>query len=163
MVELIVTLAIAAVLLAVAGPSFVAFIQNNRLAGQANDLVTMLALARSEAVKRNRPVSVCARGTDVACADDANWDNGFLVFADANADGSIDDGEQILQVRQALEGGNTLRTDGAASVTYRAGGNTGIAGIVFRLCDARGAGDAREIEVSSIGRVATSLGTEICP
>jgi type IV fimbrial biogenesis protein FimT len=163
LIELMVTLAIAAILLAIAGPNFTTFVQNNRLVGQANDLVTMLTLARSEAIKRNRPVTVCARESDTACADDTNWDGGFLVFADANGDGVIDDGEEILQVRQALEGGNTLRSDATTSVTYRANGITGVADVVFRLCDVRGADAARAIEVSSIGRASTNVGAESCP
>lgn len=162
LIELMVTLAIAAILLTIAVPNFTAFVQNNRLVGQTNDLVTMLTLARSEAIRRNGPVTVCARGSDTACAGGSNWDGGFLVFADANADGAVDAGEEILRVRQTLEGGNTLRS-GASTVTFRANGIIGVADVVFRLCDARGAADARTIEVSSIGRSSTSVGVDACP
>lgn len=65
LVELMVTVAVLAILLAIATPSFTSIINGNRLASGANELVASLQLARSEAVKRNRSVAIC-RSTDGA-------------------------------------------------------------------------------------------------
>lgn len=155
LIELLVTLSIAAILLTVAVPNFITFVQNNRLATQANDLVTMLNYTRSEAVKRNQRITVCSRATDTSCAGSTTWDSGLLVFVDINSDGVVDGGEDVLQVRQGLEGGNTLRTEGLNRVTYRSNGfSSGFMG-TFRLCDTRGTASARAIVVSPQGRVRT--------
>ena len=60
LVELMVTLTVLAILVGVALPSFRDMILNNRRTAIVNDLVSSLLLARSEAIKRGQPVSVCA-------------------------------------------------------------------------------------------------------
>lgn len=163
LIELLVTLAIAAILLTLAVPNFIAFVQNNRLATQANDLVTMLNYARSEALKRNMRITVCSRDSDTDCLGTTNWDKGLLVFVDADGDGVRDAGEAILQVRQGLEGGNTLRA-GRSDVTYQSTGFSPGSNTTFRLCDPRGTPTARAIAVSMQGRVSTDIGTLLsCP
>lgn len=157
LIELLVTLSIAAILLTVAVPNFITFVQNSRLATQANDVVTMLNYARSEAVKRNQRITVCSRATNTSCAGTTNWDSGLLVFVDSNGDGVKDPGEDVLQVRQGLEGSNTLQT-GLTRVTYQSNGllfGFGANG-TFRLCDSRGTASARAIVVSNQGRVRTN-------
>ncbi|MEZ5626887.1 MAG: GspH/FimT family pseudopilin [Rhodocyclaceae bacterium] len=58
LVELMITLAIMAILAAMAAPSFSRMIEDNRVTTQANDLLSAMALARSEAVKRGVTVTV---------------------------------------------------------------------------------------------------------
>jgi type IV fimbrial biogenesis protein FimT len=165
LIELMVTLSIAAILLLVAVPNFIAFVQNNRLATQANDLVTMLNYARSEAVKRNQTITVCSSTDGTSCAGTTTWDGGLIVFVDNNGDGTVDGGEAVLQVRQAMDGANTLRSGAQTRFTYQANGFLQTAGSndILRLCDARGTAFARAITVSLQGRVSTSTGTASCP
>lgn len=165
LIELLVTIAIAAIVLTVAVPNFITFVQNNRLTAQANDLVTALNYARSEAIKRGVRVTVCSRSTDTACAGANDWSTGWLVFVDADGDGTVG-GAQVLQVRQPIESGNTLTSAAAFQrVTYQNTGFSGFAG-TLRLCDARGTASARAIVVSPQGRVRIGpLATEglACP
>lgn len=153
LIELLVTVSIAAIMLTIAIPSFRDFLLNNRLASQTNELVLALAYARSEAITRGLPVTVCARSTDTACAGSTTWDAGWLVFVDNDGDGTVDDPpDLILQVHAPLEGGNSLRGD-RQRVTFR---NTGLSlGFdgTFILCDGRGATEARGVIVSAQGRV----------
>ncbi len=156
LIELLVTLSVAAILLTVAVPNYITFVQNSRLATQANDLVTMLNYARSEALKRNQRITVCSSTTGNSCAGSTTWDSGLIVFADTNGDAVVDGGEDILQVRQAMEGANTLQS-GLSRVTYQSNGflfGFGANG-TFRLCDSRGTASARAIVVSNLGRVRT--------
>ena len=165
LVELMVTLSIAAILLTVAVPNFIIFLQNSRLASQSNDLATILNYARSEAVKGAQRVTVCSRATDTSCSGATNWDNGFLVFVDPNGNGTVDAGEVPLQVRQAMDGDNTLRS-GRARITFQANGFSTGFNDTFRLCDARGTASARAIVISNQGRTRTnSLAAEggACP
>lgn len=155
LIELLVTLSIAAILLTVAVPNFITFVQNNRLATQANDLVTMLNYARSEAVKRNQRVTVCSSTTGTSCAGSTTWDSGLLVFVDTANFGVVDAGEDVLQVRQGVEGSNTLRT-GLTRVTYQSNGFSSGFFDTFRLCDSRGTASARAIVISPQGRVRTN-------
>jgi type IV fimbrial biogenesis protein FimT len=102
-VELVVTLAVAAVLLAAAIPSFQSVIRSNRMSSQANELVTAFTLARSEAVKRNGTIAVCSADTSTSpptCGTD--WAEGTMVFADADGDGVHDTGEEIVRVFRAI-------------------------------------------------------------
>lgn len=123
MVELMVTLAVAAIVVAAAVPGFQSLVNGNRLAGAANELVASLQTARMEAIRRNRRVAVCASananaGIDATCAT-ADID-GFITFVDANADGDFDKvGDTLL--RNASLPGN-LEIGGDTFVSYRSDG-----------------------------------------
>jgi type IV fimbrial biogenesis protein FimT len=82
--ELMIAIALLAILLSVAVPSFIAAIQNNRLASQGNELITALQVARSEALKRSRPYAVCASDTSEASPTcDGSWEEGWMVVSEA--------------------------------------------------------------------------------
>jgi type IV fimbrial biogenesis protein FimT len=162
LVELMVVLSIAAILLTVAVPGFQSFILNARRTMVANDLVLALAYAKSEAVKRGVRVTVCSRQNDTTCAGDTTWDVGWLVFVDNNGDGVVDTADLVLQVYPSLPNGSTLRA-GRARVTYQPTGFSPGFNDTFHLCDARGAGEDRNIVLSLLGRVKTESGTGSCP
>ncbi|MEN1728185.1 MAG: GspH/FimT family pseudopilin [Pseudomonadota bacterium] len=88
LLELIIAIALVALLTAIAVPSFRAVIQNNRITAQTNDLLTAFQLARSEAVRRGRPVTICA--ADVVGGGNAptcgtNWNLGWMAVVDGVA------------------------------------------------------------------------------
>ncbi|MCS7100201.1 MAG: GspH/FimT family pseudopilin, partial [Burkholderiaceae bacterium] len=88
LIEALVVIAIAAILLAVGVPGFSAFIERNRVAAEVNELITDLALARSEALTRRGRVIVCRSAqptaADATCAAaSGDWTSGWIVFADA--------------------------------------------------------------------------------
>jgi type IV fimbrial biogenesis protein FimT len=162
LIELLVTVSIAAIMLTIAIPSFREFLLNNRLASQTNALVLALAYAKSEAITRGLPVTVCSRSTDTACAGSTNWDTGWLVFVDNDGSGAVNGTDLILQVRAPLEGGNTLRAGARQQVTFQ---NTGLStsADTLSLCDGRGAASGKRIIVSMVGRVSTQTGGGTCP
>jgi type IV fimbrial biogenesis protein FimT len=92
LIEAMVTLAVAAVLASVAIPSFVTLSQRFRLNSVSASLSSSLQWARSEAIKANVDVIVCASNAAGSnCANSTNWGaNGWMVCYDANADGSCD-------------------------------------------------------------------------
>ena len=109
LVELMVALAILAVLLAVAAPSYRDFIVDSRMNGEANELLTMLTFARSEAVKRNGTVSMCSSGNGTGCANSGNWAQGWIAFVDLDGDGVFDSGsDTMLRVHGALNEQSSL-------------------------------------------------------
>lgn len=120
LIELMVTLAVLAIILVIAVPSFTSQLRNNRSLALGEEFVTALNYARSEAVKRSGIVSLCAsNAAQTDCADD--WSNGWLVFIDRDPGGeagnnpTIGDDADILRVREPLgEDMNLVVSRGAA-------------------------------------------------
>ena len=84
LVELMVTLAVAAILMALAVPSFTSVINGNRLTSTANELVSSLQLARSEALRRNTQVRVCRSLNGTSCAGTGQWDRWITLIVSNN-------------------------------------------------------------------------------
>lgn len=84
LIELMVTLAVAAILLGVAVPSFAEFIRNNRLAAGTNNLVSALQVARAEAIRRGEPITLCTSNdpgaSSVSCAGGTTWGGDDMVL-----------------------------------------------------------------------------------
>jgi type IV fimbrial biogenesis protein FimT len=114
LVELMVTVAIAAILLAVALPSFQGALRSNRVATATNEALASLALARSEAIRNTRGAGVCASANGSSCS--TNWNNGWLVWSDADGDGAIDVGEPIVRYSQAKA--SVAMTGTATTLTF---------------------------------------------
>lgn len=91
-----VTIAIAATLLAIGVPSFQTTINSNRLTGVTNELIGGLGQARSEAVRLNARVSLCASSNGASCAATGDW-RGWIVFTNPDNDAVVDGGETILR------------------------------------------------------------------
>lgn len=87
LVELIVTIAIVAILLAVALPSFEGSMRSNRVATASNELLASIALARSEAMQSPGGAAICTTSNGTAC-NGASWNDGWMVWIDMNGDGS---------------------------------------------------------------------------
>ena len=155
LVELMITLAVAAILLAIAVPSFRTFVQNTRLTTQADTLVYSLNLARNEAVKLDTPVAVCASSDGATCS--GAWVNGWIVcYPVANCLPGAATAPTVLQVAPGLSNANTVveKISGAPApgVTYLSNGQTGT-GYQFVFCDSRGPAAGRDVEINLIGRI----------
>lgn len=119
LVELIVTVAVLAIILSIAVPNFSELIRANRAQTQANLLLNAFNLARSEAIKRGAAVRVSA-------LSNGDWHRGWRVWADSNGNGTFDNGE-MLRLFPAWEGGETL-TSQVTQVIFSAEGRlTGVA------------------------------------
>lgn len=73
LIELMITISILAILLGVGVPSFTNIIQDNRSGALANDIVALLSLARSEAIRQGRHVEICPSSDQSTCVDTKNW------------------------------------------------------------------------------------------
>lgn len=92
LVEFLATTAVAAILASFAMPAFQQMITNNQILSQTNELATSFYLARSEAAKRGRKVTVCASTADQSNCDPNtdNYSNGWLIYTDYNDNGIVD-------------------------------------------------------------------------
>ncbi len=152
LLELMVTVAIAGIVMAFAVPSMESFIKNERLTTQINTLVGHLAYARSESVTRRQQVILCASSNMTSCQG-TNWAAGWILFIDADNNSSFTAGEQILRVKQLLKGSNTLVSSTGSNIIYDNRGFSPNSNGTFSLCDDRGAAFMKSISISNTGRV----------
>ncbi|WP_120996773.1 GspH/FimT family pseudopilin [Stutzerimonas urumqiensis] len=106
LIELMITLAILAILLGLAAPSFRQMIANNRTQTAADNLMTAFQYARSEAVRRGVSVEICRRNNG-ACANATTWGNGWLVRIPDNP-ATVANETTVLRVWDATAGGTTI-------------------------------------------------------
>ncbi|HLU62463.1 MAG TPA: GspH/FimT family pseudopilin [Gammaproteobacteria bacterium] len=103
LVEVLMAIMIVGILAAVAIPAMGNFIRNSRITASVNDFVTAVTIARSEATKRRGIMTICPSNDPLAatpsCAE-TEWENGWLVFADADGDAVLDASEEVVH-RQA--------------------------------------------------------------
>lgn len=95
LVELVIAIAVLAILTAIALPSFQSTIRSNRLATSTNQLVSAISLARSEAIRNTRGAGVCSSNDGVNCVASSDWSGGWLVWSDVNGNGTFDAGTDI--------------------------------------------------------------------
>ncbi|MET0984905.1 MAG: GspH/FimT family pseudopilin [Steroidobacteraceae bacterium] len=128
LLELMATIAVLGVLLAIGVPSFQDTIRNNATAAQANEFVVALNTARSEARKRGLPVAVCAANSAQADCDGAttsDWANGWIMFLDQGGTaGAVDtgSGDSLLQVSRRVTGGLQLTSNNLGFVRFAPSG-----------------------------------------
>lgn len=82
LIELMVTLAVAAVVLGIGIPSFNQTMRNNSSSALGSEMAGALNYARSEAIKRAKRVSICSSNDGASCLAANNWKQGWLVFVD---------------------------------------------------------------------------------
>ena len=160
LIELLMTIALLAIILAIAVPGFETLSKNNRLRNQTNDFYTSLALARNEALKRFSRVTLCPSANGLRCTPGQGWEQGWIIFNDIDDDGEPGDpGESVLYVGSRLSGGNTLRGNRSVSsyISYIGNGYSRKTNGAFQagtlvLCDDRGLSEGRAIIISSTGR-----------
>jgi len=153
-IELMITLAVLAIMASLAGPPMQGLVMNYRERTGVNQIVGYLRLARSEAITRSVPVSMCGSSDGVAC--DGDMSKGWLVFEDANGNGDFDSANDVLIREGALGIGQHFLTnaDGSSDVeplTYGADGARRRGELSWRLCFSDSATEARQIDINAAG------------
>jgi type IV fimbrial biogenesis protein FimT len=102
LVELMITLVILSILISIAVPSFAHMRKRAEANGETNRILSLLALARSESIKRSQVVTLCKSSDHAECGGD--WQGGWVLFVDNNKDGRRDEGEELLTSGQMERG-----------------------------------------------------------
>lgn len=141
-IELLVTVVIVAILFAVAVPSFRNASLGSRLSASANDLLASVQLARSEAIKRNVAVTLCASSDGASCAASGGWEQGWIVVAAA----------AVVQRQQSLPDGFLLsQAGGTVPLNFQPIG-IGATAATFTVCrDDPDGSQERVVTVSAAG------------
>ena len=158
--EMVVSLSILSIILSLAAPSFGNLLKSNRATALVNDLLTDLHIARSEAIKRNQPVTLCKSSNRQTCT--GNWGDGWIIFSDADRDRRIDEdqGDRLLATSDAV--GNSLNVSWNAFrsdnyIQFSSMGFIHSNNGTFKVCppdnDAR---QARAVIINRVGRARVS-------
>ncbi|HYD76855.1 GspH/FimT family pseudopilin [Ramlibacter sp.] len=169
LVELMIGIAILAILAMVAVPAFNEAAMNSKLTSYANTFSASLRMARSEAIKRNAPVKMCASSDGTNCASTGDWQQGWIVFQDTDDDGVLDSGETRFLQEPAL-GGDYLLGEGSTPPTalkFLGSGMTSLAAqLDLTLCRATPEPGSKKrtlsIDVTGRAKVASESATT-CP
>lgn len=156
LIEVLTTLGVATILIAVAVPGMQAFKMNTRQTGSVNELVSGMRVARNTAITTNSRVTVCASNDGANCGNVA-WDEGWIAFVDRDADRTLDNNETIIRSGGGVEGVTISSGQFASYFVYRPNGRVMYANVnqnsgQFVFCDERGSDHARGISVDLSGR-----------
>lgn len=156
LLELLVSVAVGAILLSVAVPSYTSFVQNSRQITAANELLGSLHVARDLAITRNVRVTACPSSTGMGC-EAVSWAEGWIVFADPDDSRTLGADETVQRAVGEVPAGSITTSEFGSFVVYRPNGramaatasdNTGE----FTICDDRGADHAKVVAIDFSGR-----------
>lgn len=114
LIELMVTVAVAGVLLTLVTADYGPLLSANRLTSEVNQLLGGLSYARTESGKLSTTVTVCSSTDGASCSGGTSWEDGWIIFNDQDSDAVVDagDGDRIQRVFSALDSGETIRRVG---------------------------------------------------
>lgn len=115
LVELMIVLVILSVALAIGLPAFDSVRLSTKLRSYSNEMVTSVYRARSEAIKRNGAVTLCASSDGSTCAASGSWEQGWVVLDPAAA---------VIQAQDEM-------TSGFKFAGTEIGTSTGVTSITF--------------------------------
>ena len=156
LIELMLAIALVAILLTTAVPALDDLTNNSRQTGAINDFVSAMHLARNTAITRNSRVTMCPSAGGANC-ELTGWNNGWIVFGDTNTNGNVDAGETIVTAAAGVAGLTIQSGEFPQFLMYRPNGRamtvavTGNSG-EFSVCDNRGAEKGKVILVDLSGR-----------
>lgn len=169
LVELMVTVAVLAVVIGIAVPSFTTIMHRNRLTAAANEMVSALQIARMEAIRRNRRAVLCPSIDGQTC-NGADWSK-VLVFIDANRNSQADaTGDVLLRVVDTTRTGSGITAaSGAALIRFGPDGRVSVgtgdtAMVSFESAKLPAAEGRRLVEaaVSRISVCEAAAGASVC-
>jgi type IV fimbrial biogenesis protein FimT len=161
--ELLVVMAIVAILLGIGVPSYRYITNSYRMSAEVNGLLGDLQYARAEAIRQGQTVTACVSNNGTACTGGVNWANGWIVFSDQNNNRTVDLGETVLRVQGTFMGTtpDTFNADNnVTAITYNREGfastAAGFAGSTITLHEqTSNAAYTRCLWVTAVGMLTT--------
>lgn len=158
LIEMLMAMVLIAILAAIAYPSYRGVMQNIRVSAISNDFMTTLSYARSEALKRNQPITICAAANSNfnSCGSNSNWANGWIVFVDTDNNGVIANNSDRLKTHDALTSGSLIISSLPNIIYNRSGflgSNAGAFTITVPGCSGN---SAKLITLSITGRASVT-------
>lgn len=152
LIELMITVALLGILLLWAIPNVTVFIQNARMSSVSSELMADISIARQEAQRRGRPVTICASSDGLTCLTGTpDWMEGWIIRA-PTATTTL-----VVKFNKEPNGSSAVRKItgvGTPAIVFAPAGTAGTNAIV-RFRDSRaGSGDLtqRDLTVNFVGR-----------
>lgn len=158
LLELMVVVAIVAILAGVGIPAMNNFLEDSRAEARLTEVSRMFAFARSQAASTRSPVTICPL-TNNACGN--NWQGPISVFNDPNNNRQLDANETVLRVTEASAANDTINF-AIAGVTFSANGTASANGMMS-YCPAGKADKAAQLTLLQSGRSRVSKQGVNCP
>lgn len=123
LLELMITLSIAAILLVIAVPSFRDLMHRNQVSSASNELLASVAYARTEAITRGQLVSMCpSTDNGGSCAGGATFESGWIVYTypagAASTNKAYDSASSVLLRATTARTGVSVRAKGSTVITF---------------------------------------------
>lgn len=147
LVELMVTVAVLAIIMALAVPSFTGLIRSNRLTGAANELIAAVQLTRSEAVRLNGGVSLCRSDDGATCASGGNWTRYLTVARDGTVLRSTTLRTGLVVTSSTLDALGDKLTFGADGIARNSSGTPVTGGIVVCMAVTNPSSNVRTVKL----------------
>lgn len=169
--ELLLAIGLGAGAMACAIPTVGDLLNSARIQTGAQALSNSLALARSEAIKRNGRVVMCKSPKGKSCSRAGGWEQGWLIFHDLNSNAQLDENEDILHRETGIPTALSMQGNMPVNhyVSYTAYGRTKqVSGAfqagTFTVCGHRGSGvKPRQVVINSVGRARVAqAATSVC-
>jgi len=165
--ELLITVAIAAILLIIGVPTFQDFGLRQRMSAAVRTLHDHLALARNQAIRFNTEIVLCPGALEAGCNGTTNWSSGWIVFSDLNGDRQYQPLESVHRIEDPLDQIMVQGSSGRTSLRFFPNGSAPGSNSSITFCDRRGPAHARKLVISNTGRirrdVAPGLDDRLCP
>ena len=153
LIELMITVAIVAIVLAIGLPSMETYLKNSELINVSNRFSSLTSYAQSEAVKRNHQVIICTSNSKSSCANGGKY---LIVVSDVDNSGSVDKGETMLRMVEVVTSGNNIvvnyLTFSSHLVVFTPSGVPTETGII-EICDDRGKTYAKALVLNLGGQL----------
>lgn len=154
LLEMLITLAISAILLTVVAPSVQQIVASNKTVSEINELSSVLRFARFTAIEQSSNVVVCPTSDFAECS--TNWNQAKIAFIDDNGNGDRDTNEDILSSATAIQSANSMTGPSASIVFFENGGAN--ASVSVQVCPSDDdTKQAKALNITLQGRVRVSV------
>ena len=154
LVELLVALAVLAIVVGMAGRALAHGLEAARASDARASLLTSLQLAANRAGVTGAHAVVCPSADGESCRSTVDWSGGWIAFLDLAEAGARVAGVRRLDQVPPLAGHVRLRTTaGRVRVTFQGNGGNAGSNLTFTLCDGRGPAQARSLVLANSGRL----------
>ncbi len=158
LIEVLIAIAIVAIMAAIGVPSFRSFILGQQAEAQRAAMLDSLSTARVSARRYSLPVNICPSSNGTQCGND--WSKGWLVYLDANRDSALTSGETVLSAHQYQGAIEVLASD--TMLQFLPNGITTAANL--QICSSEMTDLNRGISINPIGAIELQgSGDVTCP
>lgn len=164
LIELLITLAITAILLAIAAPSLGNLLERQRAIAATNALVAHLSLARLTAITRNSHTVFCPSANGTGCDAGTDWSGGWMLFLDRDGNRRPDGADDIVRVDSTALSQHLRLTSSAGRMQarYLPDGRSAGSNLTISVCNKRGE-LLNTVVVNNVGRIRSTRATPSSP